>query len=922
MRAKKDKFKKTLIYMTVVCSIHAVAYAQEVVPIDSNPHSLIGLTQDISAQYNGKNVQIGVLDSGFILEHPFIDHSKVNAIIFETVNSDGVKKLSNPNVYDSETIEKEGIKKNIYSSHGGKVVGIIGAKSSARHQYAGGVAQNSQLYVVQFESNKIATGEVKKVHSEPSLLISPESQDERTDFAAAIQQFSSKPLLAINNSWNEDSVGNTVQEMDNVYKQAIQGNQQNSLINAIKQVVKNDTLLVFAAGNESKKQPGIMAALPHYLPELEDHYLSVIAVDADKNLAEYSNYCGISKRWCVAAPGNLAVIGTDGVDSGEKIPSLELGEGTSFAAPVVTGALAVVKDRFDYFTPTQVRDTLLSTATDLGEQGVDDKFGWGLINLSKAIHGPSTLLKDETYKVDRNDQWSNTLVAEHYLTKQGSGELKIEAENNRLKGVNIDSGKLVLKGKTSVDHVNNQAELAVTDLTIHQAYHSSPTSMLEIQSTQAITVQGKNTVVHLDGKLHVAEDLQRDAQAGSVIANVITLKDDANYQGGFNQLYTSDALLAQGLRQDLYFKDDRIEVRVNENNTFTDPNANENGISGLRALNELRDSSVAWRKGIYNDWLQKAIEQNQLQNFHYFIGNNLYADSLAFLHNHAADRLNYLTDTLSWHHDMEMNSVKVWSEGNHEKYKFDQINPQEKGKFETQRTDLGIAYKPTEQVTLAGNLSYAKSEIERAQASATAKQLELGAGLRYLPRNSHWFVDVAGKIAHVDYKQHRTFNRATLGEGKNKGWWLGGEARTGYLFNANNWLIEPYVGLQALQISMSALKEQGDLATATGRHSRNDLNLLTGLQIKKSFDVGSWALTPHLSINYIQRLNHSDMKVTSHLARVAIDSQSVTFGKKQTEMQVGIMFAKGNWSISTGVTHKRVKNGKSTTGFAKVGYMF
>ncbi|TRC70449.1 S8 family serine peptidase, partial [Mannheimia haemolytica] len=71
-------------------------------------------------------------------------------------------------------------------------------------------------------------------------------------------------------------------------------------------------------------------------------------------------------------------------------------QGTSFSAPAITASLAVLKERFDYLTATQIRDTLLTTATDLGEKGVDNVYGWGLINLKKAVNGPTQFLNDET----------------------------------------------------------------------------------------------------------------------------------------------------------------------------------------------------------------------------------------------------------------------------------------------------------------------------------------------------------------------------------------------------------------------------------------------------------------------------------------------------------------------------------------------
>jgi hypothetical protein len=73
--------------------------------------------------------------------------------------------------------------------------------------------------------------------------------------------------------------------------------------------------------------------------------------------------------------GNLVV------DIISQTPSSDYEElsGTSMAAPHVTGALGLLIERFPYLDNAQVRDVLLTTATDLGAAGVDDVYGWGMV---------------------------------------------------------------------------------------------------------------------------------------------------------------------------------------------------------------------------------------------------------------------------------------------------------------------------------------------------------------------------------------------------------------------------------------------------------------------------------------------------------------------------------------------------------------
>ena len=101
--------------------------------------------------------------------------------------------------------------------------------------------------------------------------------------------------------------------------------------------------------------PGVDAALQVYGEDLRDHVVSVVATRPDRELASFSNRCGIAAPWCIAAPGvdvPVAYYGpedpADPYASGLANPNRgqERLPGTSFAAPLVAGGLAVLKHLF------------------------------------------------------------------------------------------------------------------------------------------------------------------------------------------------------------------------------------------------------------------------------------------------------------------------------------------------------------------------------------------------------------------------------------------------------------------------------------------------------------------------------------------------------------------------------------------------
>lgn len=226
-------------------------------------------------------------------------------------------------------------------------------------------------------------------------------------------------------------------------------------------IIGNDGLVVFATGNEGRANPTDMAALPSKagpngtLPaaDLERGWLAVAALDTanPSQLAGYSNACGIAKNYCLVAPGTSTFVGPNAT-SGNL--SYYFGSGTSYAAPLVSGAAALVWQAFPYFNNDLVRQTLLGTATDLGEPGPDAVFGYGLLNVGKAVKGPAKFdWGDVTVNVNQSGLdsiWSNAISGAGGLVKQGSGALSLSGANTYAGATRIERGTLALRDGGSI----------------------------------------------------------------------------------------------------------------------------------------------------------------------------------------------------------------------------------------------------------------------------------------------------------------------------------------------------------------------------------------------------------------------------------------------------------------------------------------
>lgn len=137
---------------------------------------------------------------------------------------------------------------------------------------------------------------------------------------------------------------------------------------ALRRAVQRGVIVVGIAGNDGAAQVSY--------PGKYDSVIAVSATDRNDQLARFSNYGG---EVLIAAPGKLITSLTPGGAAATK-------SGTSFAGPHVAGALALILSVGPHhMTAAQALAVLEESAVDLGSQGRDRQFGYGLINAYDAV---------------------------------------------------------------------------------------------------------------------------------------------------------------------------------------------------------------------------------------------------------------------------------------------------------------------------------------------------------------------------------------------------------------------------------------------------------------------------------------------------------------------------------------------------------
>ena len=139
-------------------------------------------------------------------------------------------------------------------------------------------------------------------------------------------------------------------------------------------------------GRVNATSTSITAGLPAYFEELRGHSVAVVALNPhDQAVTSFSNRCGIAADYCIAAPGFDVRVAWFGPHEGEVVRGYGIGGGTSFAAPMVAGGLAIMKQLFrDQLSNEELVSRLFATADSSGIYADREFYGHGRMDLGAA----------------------------------------------------------------------------------------------------------------------------------------------------------------------------------------------------------------------------------------------------------------------------------------------------------------------------------------------------------------------------------------------------------------------------------------------------------------------------------------------------------------------------------------------------------
>jgi subtilisin family serine protease len=145
---------------------------------------------------------------------------------------------------------------------------------------------------------------------------------------------------------------------------------------ALARLVKSGAVVVAAAGNDNQAQPSWPA---NYAadPRFARSMVVAGAVGYDGKITSWTNRAGAAKDRYILAPGEWIL-----TDCRRKC---QYAFGTSFSAPFVAGAIALMMEAHPELDGPAAAERVLEAARDLGAPGTDEVYGRGMLDLSHAF---------------------------------------------------------------------------------------------------------------------------------------------------------------------------------------------------------------------------------------------------------------------------------------------------------------------------------------------------------------------------------------------------------------------------------------------------------------------------------------------------------------------------------------------------------
>ena len=482
--------------------------------LNSNRESNTATIPTETVSYNGSTVKVGILDSDFT------DPIRQTQL---STRYPGIEFIPRVNS-DTST-----------SSHGVQVLEVMMDTSEDR---TSGKAKFKAI------AASIGNGGA----SETNKSVNPNVKT----YEKVFERFNfNQKVKVVNQSFGADTIIEEAPYTKNNIRNYVWAGDSKPFATYFEEKVNNDGgLFVWAAGNrkgatetnpgQDMDSVGVEAGLPYLVNDLEKGWIAVIGIQPKETVRvgtapdgtpivniKPNGKLNIHRTGTdrLAYAGDNAKYWSISADDSAIPNGGRAGIGSSYAAPRVSRAAALVAEKFDWMTADQVRQTLFTTTDDTEldaslagdanaekrrrvETSPDNKYGWGMLNQERALKGPGAFMdvtkygNTSTFNADipsgKVSYFENKIFGLGGLVKSGEGTLHLTNDNSYAGGSVVNGGTLEIHKIHSSEVTVNQTGKLVLNPKALIGYNAGFFNIINTVNPQNITtdtnLKNKGTV--------------------------------------------------------------------------------------------------------------------------------------------------------------------------------------------------------------------------------------------------------------------------------------------------------------------------------------------------------------------------------------------------------------------------------------------
>lgn len=551
--------------------------------------------------------------------------------------------------------------------------------------------------------------------------------------------------------------------------------------------------------------------------------------------------------------------------------------GTSVSSPAVVGTAALIKQKYPWMDGNLIRQTLITTATDIGEKGVDSVYGWGLLNISKAVNGPALFSKaaafEDNVTVNFDNYvsvFSNNIGGDAGLIKQGNGTLVLGGYNTYTGDTRVENGKLyvtnnmtskiindspattVLSG-ASVTSVSNSGTLYSVGNNRVASLDSALNSVVVADSNSRIIVAEKSDLSNINLKVNVDKYVTKAGDTNDYIGgNVENKYNSVSAEGNYNVKNTekgnvniSRASMANVVAEG---QESSLNVASNLDNAFDSLDKEvKAGIANADVLEQAKE-------------LQKVASSIATANSLQSLSGEVYASAQALTFEQS--------QTINKDLSNRLNQIGVLDDIGNGGYWLSGIGG--KGKItkkgyasadtKTLGSMFGVDKKIGDNLILGTAIAYSNSDakFDSNAGKSESKSVNISLYGRYGQKDNPVYVQGRLGLGFVDSDVERnviTGNIVNSEKINHKDKVISAYVESGYNIKKGDFTFTPYAALENDTVIRGKFKENSKFAISASKKTYNQTNATVGVRGTQSF--GAVKLNGY--VEYKQALNKEDL---------------------------------------------------------------